>query len=64
MKGLTVNTELSNEEATLVLDALSQLPLARSYNLFNRLLRECNEAQAKSAEPRQMDLELSAAGTD
>jgi len=31
---------LSKEELSLLLDALAQLPLAKSYNLFQRLLGE------------------------
>lgn len=30
--------EFTNEEVSLVLDGLAQLPLARTYNLFQRVL--------------------------
>lgn len=35
-----MNIELTKDEAALVLDGLAQLPLGRSFNLFNRLLAE------------------------
>jgi hypothetical protein len=40
-------TDLSKEEAALVLDALATLPLSRSYNLFNKLAQQA-QAQGQA----------------
>lgn len=37
-----MQVELSKEELAIVLDGLAALPLARTYNLFNRLLPYLN----------------------
>lgn len=48
-------TDLSKEEVALVLDALSTMPLNRSYNLFNKLVLQ---AQAQGM---QLNVGISAA---
>jgi hypothetical protein len=40
-------TDLTKEEAALVLDGLAALPLARSYNLFNKLAQQA-QAQGQA----------------
>jgi hypothetical protein len=46
-----MNITLTKDEVALVLDALAQLPLARSYNLFNRLAQQLQEPSG----PQQPD---------
>jgi hypothetical protein len=36
-------TDLTKEEAALVLDGLASLPLAKSYNLFNKLAQQAQQ---------------------
>ena len=43
--------ETTPEELALILDGLATLPLARSYNLFTRLMGEYKESQAPSVDP-------------
>ena len=40
-----MQTELTPTEMAMVLDGLSALPLQRSYNLFNRLVKEYQDYQ-------------------
>ena len=53
---MTMNIKLSKEEIALILDALSQLPLAKSYNLFMKLLPH--------VQPQPEQSELALGGTD
>ena len=48
--------ETTPEELALILDGLSQIPLARSFNLFTRLMRIYQESQAPSVDPKQGDV--------
>ena len=43
--------ELSKEELTAVLDALSAQPLAKVYHLFNKLLQIMNTPEAPDVPP-------------
>ena len=37
-----MNIEVNKDELALILDALAAMPLARTYNLFNRLIQIAN----------------------
>lgn len=45
--------ELNKDEQALLLDALAALPLARSYNLFNKLIQAFNSPPTPPAQPVQ-----------
>lgn len=50
--------DVTPEECALILDALSQLPLARSINVFNKVMRQYQEEQQRLAavpEPTRID---------
>lgn len=55
-----MNIKLSKEEIALILDALSQLPLAKSYNLFMKLLPHVQP----QPEPAPEQSEMALGGTD
>jgi hypothetical protein len=50
--------DVTPEECALILDALSTLPLARSLNTFNKVMRQYQEEQQRLAavpEPTRID---------
>jgi len=47
-----MNLEVDQNEAAMIMDGLSALPLARSYNLFNKLAAEFQkQGQVKTPAP-------------
>jgi hypothetical protein len=45
--------EFTKDELATLLDGLAALPLARSYNLFNKLLAEHNRPEVVQTAPQQ-----------
>jgi hypothetical protein len=48
-----MNLEITDEEATVILDGLSALPLARSYNAFNKVYKQVEERRRSNLEASQ-----------
>jgi hypothetical protein len=57
-----MNIELTKDEVALILDGLSQLPLAKAYNTFQKVLSHYQAAE--QAEQRLSQGELNLGGTD
>jgi hypothetical protein len=53
-----MNFELNKDEVAILLDGLAQLPLARAYNLFQRLLPLAQAAAQPQPQPDPVDVTL------
>jgi hypothetical protein len=57
-----VKIEISAEELSIIMDGLAQLPLAKSYNLFGKLMLLYQEEQRRSQQSPPTSAEATGSG--